>query len=294
MGRAIKVVSIVSPGDNGLVAEPDADELGRVTGSVNQFGQPYRSTIAGDGTGLTTGVLDAIRALVGDTRRDISLIGEDNPATAGVNESDFIDAIVAAVCPTTGINNCLGGQGTSTCLGCLADSQLSFDFRVGNDFVPQTAVDQVFDFDLVALADGSVELGRTPVRVMVPALGTSFGDGFYQNTYDSDIVCEMPPERPDWGTLTWTNLTTPSDSRGRVRVLHRGHGRGARQPDSVHVHRRRHDAEHGRRGRSADRSRETELHALPQDSGEGPSVDRRLQSTPSFDGWSMEFHCDSV
>jgi hypothetical protein len=212
LGRAIKVVSIVSPGDAGLVAGPDADELGKVTGSVDQFDNPYRSTIAADGTGLSTGVLDAIRALVGDTRRDITIIGEDNPATATVDESSFVDSIIAASCPTAGINNCLGGQGTNTCQGCLADTLLSFDFRLGNDFIPQTAVDQVFDFDLVALADGSVEISRTPVRVMVPALGTSYGDGFYQNTYDSDIVCEMPPERPDWGTLTWTNLTTPSDS----------------------------------------------------------------------------------
>jgi hypothetical protein len=290
LGRAIKVVSIVSPGDNGLVAEPDADELGRVTGSVNQFGQPYRSTIAGDGTGLTTGVLDAIRALVGDTRRDISLVGEDNPATAGVDESNFIDAVVAAACPTTGINNCLGGQGTSSCLGCLADSQLSFDFRVGNDFVAQTAVDQVFDFDLVALADGSVELGRTPVRVMVPALGTSFGDGFYQNTYDSDIVCEMPPERPDWGTLTWTNLVTPSDSvvefefftADTVAELDNQipsiYTVDDTMPDTVDVG-----------DLLIAQGKPNYMPYLKIRAKVQASTD--LESTPSFDGWSMEFHC---
>jgi hypothetical protein len=212
LGRAIKVVSIVSPGDDGLVPEPDADELGRVTGSVDQSGVPYRSTIAGDGTGLTTGILDAVRALIGDTRRDITLIAEDNPAT-GVDESLFVDTVVATTCPTVGINNCLGGEGTASCQGCLGDTQLAFKFRLGNYFVLQTAVDQVFEFDLVAVADGSIELNRTPVRVMVPADGVSYGDGFYQNTYDSDIVCELPsPERPDWGTLTWTNLVTPSDS----------------------------------------------------------------------------------
>lgn len=211
LGRAIKVVSIVSPGDNGMVAEADADELGRVTGSVDQGGRPYRSTIAGDGTGLSTGILDAVRALIGDTRRDISIVAEDNPATAGVDESGFITQVLATACPTSGINNCTGGQGTGTCRGCLADSQLSFEFRVGNDMVVPSTVDQVFDFDLVSLADGAIELGRIPVRVMVPAAGTDFGAGHYENTYDADVSCEMPPERPDWGTLTWTG-STASDS----------------------------------------------------------------------------------
>jgi hypothetical protein len=211
LARAIKVVSIISPGNDGLVAGPDVQELATVTGSVNQSGQPYMSTIAGDGTGLTTGILDAVRALVGDTRRDITIIAEDNPATPSVDESRFVEAIVAAECPTVGINNCLGGAGTDTCRGCLADSQLSFDFLIGNDFVPAAGVDQIFDFDLVSLADGSVELKRIPFRVMVPAAGTNFGVGFYQNTYDSDAACDMPPERPNWDTLTWSG-TTPSDS----------------------------------------------------------------------------------
>jgi len=211
LAQAIKVVSIISPGNDGLVGVADADELGRVTGSVNQSGQPYRSTIAGDGSGLTVGILDAVRALVGDTRRDISVIAKDNPATPGVDESRFVSQVIATSCPTVGINNCLGGQGTDTCEDCLAESVLSFEFRVGNDFVASTGVDQVFDFDLVSVADGSVELNRIPVRVMVPAAGSEFGTGFYQNTYDGSVVCEMPPDRPDWDTLSWTG-STPGDS----------------------------------------------------------------------------------
>ena len=125
-----------------------------MTNSVDQTRNPVpRSTIAGDGTGLTTGILDAVRALVGDTRRDITVIAEDNPATPGVDESQLrAETIVATQCPTTGINNCLGGAGTDTCEGCLADSDLRFEFRVGNDFVVPSAVDQVFEFDLVSLA----------------------------------------------------------------------------------------------------------------------------------------------
>jgi hypothetical protein len=97
------------------------------------------------------------------------------------------------------------------CQGCLADSQIAFSFRLGNDFVTPTASPQVFDFEMIALADGTAELTRIPVRVMVPEAGSAYGAGFYENTYDSDVVCEMPPERPDWGTLEWIG-STPSDS----------------------------------------------------------------------------------
>jgi len=69
---------------------------------------------------------------------------------------------------------------------------------------------QVFDFDVVGYA-GAAEIGRIPLRVMIPEAGGSYGSGYYQNTYDSDVVCEMPPERPDWGTLAWSG-STPSDS----------------------------------------------------------------------------------
>lgn len=213
LARAIKVVTILSPGDGNLArAALDIDALAVATGSVDQFNQPYVENIAGDGTGLSTAVLDAVRALVGDTRRDVTIIAEDNAATPGVDESRFIGLITATQCPTTGINNCLGGQGTNTCEGCLADSDLRFEFRVGNDFVPPSGTPQVFDFDLVSLADGSVELTRIPFRVMVPATGADYGTGFYQSDYDSDYVCLMPPERPDWGILTWSG-STPSDTK---------------------------------------------------------------------------------
>jgi hypothetical protein len=82
---------------------------------------------------------------------------------------------------------------------------------MGNNIVAPDVVPQIFDFEMVAVADGTAELSRIPVRVMVPASGGSYGVGFYENTYDSDIVCEMPPDRPDWGLLEWIG-STPSDS----------------------------------------------------------------------------------
>jgi hypothetical protein len=218
LAAGVKFVSVVSPNSNGYVAIPDVTELAVATNSLDQFGNPYMQVIAGDGTGLSTALLDAVRSLVGDTRRDISIVPEDNAATT-VDETGFVTAVTATSCPTVGINNCLGGTGTSSCQGCLADTQVGFSFRLGNDIVnplPPPGGAQIFEFDMVALADGTAELARIPVRVLVPEDGNSYGAGYYVNTYDSDVVCRLPPEipseRPDWGTLTWTG-STPSDSQ---------------------------------------------------------------------------------
>jgi hypothetical protein len=216
LASGVKIVNVVSPNSGGLIAIPDVTALAVATDSLDKDGNPFIEIINGDGSGLTTALLDSIRSLVGDTRRDISLVPEDNAATA-INEADFVTAVTANSCPTNGVNNCLGssdtdGDGTNdVCLGCLAETKVGFSFRLGNDFVAPTSSPQVFEFDMVAVADGSVELNRVPVRVMIPESGNDYGAGFYQNTYESETVCIMPPERPDWGTLTWGGFA-PSDS----------------------------------------------------------------------------------
>jgi len=210
LARNVNIVSVISPNSDGLSGLADATALGIATGSVDQSGNPYVQTINGDGSGLSTALLDAVRALIGNTRRDISFVAEDNAATGTVDETEFVRNVTSSSCPTTGVNNCSGGVGTSVCEDCLQGAEVAFQFRLGNTSVTETATAQVFDFDMVGFA-GAAEIGRIPIRVMVPEAGGSYGSGFYQNTYDSDFVCEMPPERPDWGTLSWTG-STPSDS----------------------------------------------------------------------------------
>jgi len=85
-----------------------------------------------------------------------------------------------------------------------------------NTSVPPTLASQVFDFELVARADGAVEVERIPVRVLVPdSSAHDFNDtpasSFYRNAYDSTARCNTPPERPKWGDLTWMG-STPADS----------------------------------------------------------------------------------
>ena len=221
LSTGVKVVSVISPNSGGYIAIPDVTEIQKITGSVDQNGDPYMQIIAGDGTGLSTALLDAVRSLVGDTRRDISLVPEDNLATPGIDETLFATAVTATSCPTTGTQNCVGSADTNAdgtddvCLGCLAETKVGFAFRLGNDTVVANTSDQVFDFDMVALADGTAELTRIPMRVMVPEAGSDYGTGFYQNEYQAELTCNVGPdgpERPDWGYLTWFG-STPSDSK---------------------------------------------------------------------------------
>jgi len=212
LARGVKILTVISPsGSQETVVRNETTAIATITGSVDQTGAPYVEQIATDGSGLSTALLDAVDSLVANTRRDITIIAEDNPATPGVDESNFVTLIEASTCPTSGALNCLGGQGTNTCLDCLANAGVGFQFRIGNNFIPPQDLPQLFEFDLVAIGDGSIELDRIPVRIMVPGNGSSYGNGFYENDYDSDIVCEIPPERPDWGNLSWVG-STPSDS----------------------------------------------------------------------------------
>jgi len=293
LARNVNIVSVISPGDGGtLRGLPDATELANITGSVDQFGNPYIQTIAADGSGLSTALLDAVRALIGNTRRDISFVAEDNPASGAVDETEFVKNVTSVSCPTTGINNCLGGVGTSICDGCLQGAEVAFQFRLGNTSVAQTATAQVFDFDMVGFA-GAAEIGRVPIRVMVPEAGGSYGSGFYQNSYDSDVVCEIPPERPNWGTLTWIG-STPSDSSVEFEIYT---ANTLAELDTVIPVSILYPA--GTTAQSYDIGDELiaggEPNFLPF-----LRVRAKLNassdslSTPTFVGWSMEFHCEPI
>jgi len=202
-----KIVAILSESP----AQQDMLDLARTTESVDDDGNEYVNQVSSSGAGISDALVDALDLLVNNTRRDITLVAEDVVATAAVDESLFLNWAVATACPTGAEPNCTGGVGTAVCTDCLNGAQMAFEFELGNTFVTPGYDHQIFDFDLIALADGAYELTRTPVRVMVPKGGPMYGSGHYENTYDASTVCEMPPDVPDWGTLAWT-ASTPSDS----------------------------------------------------------------------------------
>jgi hypothetical protein len=205
--NSVKIVAVLSESP----ALQDMEDLAQATGSVDRNGKAYVSTVSSSGSGLSDALMGGLDLLVNNTRRDVTLVAEDNPATGAVDESGFLQWVSATACPTGAEPNCLGGDGAATCTQCLNDAQLAFEFALSNAIVPRGSDHQIFDFDMVALADGQYELTRTPVRVLVPRDGPYYGTGYYQNAYDSTYACVTPPERPDWGTLTWSG-STPGDS----------------------------------------------------------------------------------
>lgn len=300
LATGVKLVNVVSPNSGGLIAIPDVEALAVATDSLDQFGDPYLEIINGDGSGLSTAILDAVRSLVGDTRRDVTLVPEDNLASISVDESQFVTAVTATSCPTAGIQNCLGGEGTSTCLDCLAETRLGFSFRLGNDVQPPGASAQVFDFDMVAVADGTVELSRVPVRVMIPEAGANYGAGFYENTYDSELVCILPRERPNWGTLSWSG-STPSDSKVTFEFFTAESAADLDTQIPVSI-------TYCTDPSCPAGSRTDQVYNVGQELFAGGEFNRlpylrvraRLEAssstldTPVFEGWSLEFHCEPV
>ena len=293
LARNVNIVSVISTDSSGNYSGiADATALANATGSIDQNGNPYLQTIAGDGSGLSTALLDAVRQMIGNTRRDVTLVPEDNALTALVNEADFVKNVLASSCPTSGINNCTGGAGTSTCTGCLQGAEVQFQFRLGNNIVTQAATPQVFDFDMVGYA-GAAEIGRIPVRVLVPEAGFAYGSGYYQNTYESDAVCQLPDERPNWGTLTWSG-STPSDSTVEFEIFT---ANTLEELDSVIPVSITYPTD--TTAQSYDIGDELlnagEFNYLPY-----LRVRAKLNassdslSTPTFQGWSLEFHCEPV
>jgi hypothetical protein len=215
--REIRVITVDS-GD--AASRADAAALGIATNSVDDLGNPYVQNIASDGTGLSVAVADAVYDLANNTRFDISLVGEDNPTTALVDETGFIDTITVNTCPAA---RCDPGLVGNECLGCIPATDVGFSVTFHNDFVMPTLTAQVFDFDLVLLADGTIELARVPVRIVVPPEVPFYPDtGLYEQIYDATTVCDVPTTRPDWGDFTWTNDTgTGATMDSNIRYIFR-------------------------------------------------------------------------
>lgn len=204
--RSMKVITVESSGGWGG-ALPDSQALARLTGSTNSRGSPYVFTISSSGSGLSTAVVDAIADLANNSRFDVSARAEDNPATPGFDERGFVSSIRTRPNASTRAR-CTGDTGT-TFLDCLPGTEVDFAVTFHNDVVPPTAVPQVFDFEIVVLLDGTIQ-ERIPVRIVVPPELPEYPEeGSFFREYDANVRCEIPPQRPDWGTLTWSATTPP-------------------------------------------------------------------------------------
>jgi hypothetical protein len=270
-------------------AEESSIALANASDSFDDDGTPFVERINDDGTGMSDATLSAIDRLINNTRRDVTVIAEDNAATPTVDERDFVKALVATNCPTTGALNCLGGTGTDTCVGCRNRTNVDFDFTLGNSTVPETAGSQRFDFDLVGIADGKIELRRVPVRILVPG-SKNYTAGSYQNTYEADAVCQMPPDVPDWGTLTWSG-SAPAGTSVEFQLFTANTMEELDTVDPVSIV---YPTETTEQSYDTGKALETGgarnnlpfLRAKVVITGSSNGG-----QTPIFEGWSMDFHC---
>jgi len=219
LANDIRVASVVSPKDAVTMpsdADADAREVADATGAVTKVGGQWVGEItAPDGDGLGAAVSNTINLILDESVYDIRLVEVDDDTTPGVDETDFVTASRPQDCAEGEAFEC-GSPTTSECRRCEPGADVDFEVLLLNDSVAPTPTSQVFDFEIVVWADDTVEVERIPVRVMVPddaahEFDDAPGANFYRNSYDSLARCNVPPERPDWGYLTWTG-STPGDS----------------------------------------------------------------------------------
>lgn len=206
--HGVKVITVESSSgyDN---AKSDAQALANATGSVDAAGAPFVYSIPNTGTGLSSSIVTAIQTLANYSRLNITAVARDNSSTATFDERTLVDSI-AAVSYDPG--RCTGITGGTQFNQCLPGTNVHFTITFLNDVVAPSTVAQVFDFNIDLIGDGTYTLMSVPIRIMVPPISTTYNPtGSYHEDYDASGHCTIPPERPDWGTLTWT-ADTPSTS----------------------------------------------------------------------------------
>jgi hypothetical protein len=152
------------------------DEVARATGTVDATGSPITFEIGCDGSGLGTGLVNAIRTLATETPQDIrgsARDGDDFPPEVGPIDATMF---VKAVTPVRLID---GGTVTSCPTADRCDDRdflnvrpgqlVEFNVRFLNDFVPPRRTSQVFRATIFVLGNGVAELDARDVTIVVPA-----------------------------------------------------------------------------------------------------------------------------
>lgn len=206
--RNIRFIGVNS--GNG-VAGADLNSMAADTNSLDSNGVAFTQTIASDGSGLTNAMVTAVQNLANYSRMDVDVVVQNINILPGVPASALVQSITldAPACAV----RCTGAI-TNGCSQCLPGTNLPFRVTFRNNVIMPTAVDQVFNFDLIVRGNlGAIELQRVPVRIVVPAnvATTTYMSGTFSRTFSASDTCEIPPTRPDWGLFGW-EIATPGTS----------------------------------------------------------------------------------
>lgn len=212
--RGVKVITVESSGGDSTVLN-DVNTLSNATGSVNSSGAPFVFSIASDGTGISSAIVDAVQDLADYSTSNVTAVVNDNTTTGAVDERDFVDSIVAVSFPA---GRCSGISADFTTFeDCLPGTNVVFDATLRNDVVTPTSVIQEFNFTISIFADGTFLLDTVPVRIIVPPEVAIFEpEGEYWRDYDSTLSCASN-ERPDWNELDW-DVTVPAGTSVRFEL----------------------------------------------------------------------------
>lgn len=200
--RGAKVIIVDSSGGD-ATARGDFNAFASGTGSLVSGGANAVYGISSNGTGLGTAVVNAVSDLANYSRMDVTAVALDNPATAGVDERCFVKAIAGAPVGTIRLSNPGIGESAPYAAGrctdpptaiggvpvtarqCLPGTQVNFRAEFANNCVPSTAMRQTFTFEILVQGNGTYELGRVPVTIVVPEQAFPPSGTF---TYDIDAL----------------------------------------------------------------------------------------------------------
>jgi hypothetical protein len=169
--RVIGIYSGISPS----AIREQYEQLAIATGTVDAAGTPLVLDIEGDGTGLSSAVVDAIAALAGGTPQDVTTVTEN---VHGVNPDDF-DAtrFIVSIVPLEGYRDGIPGarpgisyasRDATTFYGVIPGTVVELTVEFRNGVRPPAEVAQVFQARIVVIGDGVARLDERRVFIVVP------------------------------------------------------------------------------------------------------------------------------
>ncbi|MGE0790614.1 MAG: hypothetical protein AB7S26_33355 [Sandaracinaceae bacterium] len=175
-GIGARVISIFSGGTGGA-GRNDYVQMSTATGAVRADGSALVFDINGDGSGIDTTVVDAVRDLVGGTPQDVSTARENV-----MGNPDNFDAttFIKSITPLEGYNGTAMGpmpgvtyssKDMTTFYGVIPGTQVQFDVDFYNDVRMPAEVAQVFRCTIVVLGNGVARLDERNVYIVVPPDG---------------------------------------------------------------------------------------------------------------------------
>ncbi|MBK8170060.1 MAG: hypothetical protein IPK60_06915 [Sandaracinaceae bacterium] len=147
----------------------ELESLARDTAALDVMGNPLVFNIGFDGASLDTSVVEAIQAFAQGIVLDVDAVVNDPNPDDGVDVRRLVSAVVPLRAePMNGIESIDLGAGVFR--GVRAGTQVTFQVQFRNDVIIPTDEPQIFEIELEFRGDGRRNLGRSRVRVVIPAI----------------------------------------------------------------------------------------------------------------------------